>query len=594
MNAGTETISSNITTDTVWTSDNEYIVDGQVYVIDGAALTIEPGTVIRGAAKTEGAEASALVVARGSRIYAVGTPNAPIIFTAEADPLDGSYTDQDTQAWGGLIVLGKGVLNSAKQGTVTDGTPPLIVENIEGLTNSPDNDWSEFGGTDNEDNSGIIRYVSIRHGGSEIGAGNEINGLSMGGVGSGTTIEFVEVFANKDDGFEWFGGAANARFLVAAFGNDDSFDYDQGWTGYGQFWASFGTKNGIIEDAADHGGEHDGSTSAVPGVEFRGMGSIFNATYVGPGSQADLGLDVIDEGVFEISDDAGARYYNSVFMKFGGHGVEVKDDALDGLTEVEGDTTRIDFSNNIWFDLGDGSVDSLGKTADVTSFLTDAARSNTLEDPLLRGISRTVDGGLDPRPEAGSPALTNDLKDYPDMDFFLPVDYQGAFSPDSNWMIGWTALSEKGYLPEVNAGATSSPINISTRTNIEAGQFMTAGFVIDGELPKGVLIRAIGPKLVDIGATETLMADPKFDVYNGAGELVISSDDWVDQDDASVIKVMSDYVGAFSLETDGGSVNDTKSAAAYVILNPGLYTVIVSSVDGSGGNAMVEVYDADR
>lgn len=595
----TTTVDSNITTDTVWTNDDDYLLDGQIYVVNDATLTIEPGTVIRAKAGT-GSESSALIISRGSKIYALGTPSAPIIFTAEADLLDGVLDEQDTERWGGLIVLGSAILNSANDGTIVAGTPPMITDNIEGLDNSPENDFTEYGGTDNEDNSGIIRYVSIRHGGTEIGAGNEINGLTMGGVGSGTTVEFVEVFANKDDGFEWFGGAVNARFLVAAFGNDDSFDYDLGWTGYGQFWASFGTINSIEGGDADHAGEHDGveGGTPVPGTQFRGMGSIFNATYVGPGSAADLGADVVDEGVFEISDDAGARYYNSIFMKYGGHGVDVKSDALDGLTEVEGDTTRIDFSNNIWFDNGDGSASALSPQAEVVTFLTDAAKNNTIEDPEFHGISRTTDGGLDPRPLMTSPALTNDLKAYPDMDFFMPVDYQGAFSPDSNWMYGWTALARKGYLPNEIKGAQASPVNISTRGSVSGGfDTMIAGFVVEGEVPKAFLIRAVGPKLVDFpdfdADKNTPMPNPHFSVVDVDGITLFTSLDWVTQDDADAIRAVTKNVGAQSLDLDGGTVADTSSAAGYVVLNPGLYTVVVFDEALAAGSVLVEVFDAD-
>ena len=124
------------------------------------------------------------------------------------------------------------------------------MDNIEGIDiNEP---RGAFGGSDEADSSGVLRYVSIRHGGTLIGADNEINGLTLGAVGSGTTVEFVEVFANLDDGIEFFGGTVNTRYLVVAYCGDDSFDYDQGFRGKGQYWFT-------IQDAdSGDGGEHDG------------------------------------------------------------------------------------------------------------------------------------------------------------------------------------------------------------------------------------------------------------------------------------------------------------------------------------------------
>lgn len=182
-----------------WTKSNVYILDGLVFVEEGATLTIEAGTVVKGK-PGEGENASALIIARGAKIYANGTANEPIIFTFEADdpadPFDQSL--EATGQWGGLIVLGKSVIND-----------PAGENNIEGIPS--DEVRGLYGGTDVNDNSGVIKYVSIRHGGTNIGANNEINGLSLGGVGAGTTIEHVEVFRNQDDGFEFFGGTVKCK-----------------------------------------------------------------------------------------------------------------------------------------------------------------------------------------------------------------------------------------------------------------------------------------------------------------------------------------------------------------------------------------------
>ena len=149
-------------------------------------------------------------MARGGKIYAQGTAEKPIIFTALSDDLsDATDLGQaDKGLWGGLIVLGKSTLNSPSANAV-DG---VITDNIEGIPVTEPR--GQFGGSDEGDDSGVIRYVSIRHGGSVIGADNKINGLTLGAVGPGTTIEYVEVFANKDDGIEFFGGTVNTRYMV--------------------------------------------------------------------------------------------------------------------------------------------------------------------------------------------------------------------------------------------------------------------------------------------------------------------------------------------------------------------------------------------
>ena len=238
-------------TNVVWTANNEYLLNGLVFVDAGATLTIQPGTVIKGK-PGQGENASALVVARGGKIFASGTADAPIVFTAEADDAkDPNDLPNDARGlWGGVIILGNATLNSEPGETPIEGIP---VNEPRGL----------YGGSDDADNSGVFRFVSIRHGGTDIGAGNEINGLTMGGVGSGTVIEYVEVFNNQDDGFEWFGGTVNTKYLVSAFNGDDAFDYDEGFRGKGQFWF-------VIQDdeTGNRAGEHDGGTTPEDGTPY--------------------------------------------------------------------------------------------------------------------------------------------------------------------------------------------------------------------------------------------------------------------------------------------------------------------------------------
>ncbi len=216
-------ISENITSNTTWETGKTYILQNRIAVTSGNTLTIQPGTLIKGEAGS-GANATALIVARGAKIDAQGTASQPIIFTSIADEIQpgeiaGPNLDPTLDGlWGGLIVLGNAPISASNQAVQIEGIPPSDPNGL-------------YGGTDPDDNSGILKYVSIRHGGSNIGEGNEINGLTLGGVGRGTTIENIEVVANQDDGVEWFGGTVDAKNILVWNSGDDAIDTDQAWAG---------------------------------------------------------------------------------------------------------------------------------------------------------------------------------------------------------------------------------------------------------------------------------------------------------------------------------------------------------------------------
>jgi len=216
-------ITSNITTNTTWEKGKVYVLTSRITVVSGITLTIEPGTIIKGQAGT-GANATALIIARGGKIMAEGTAAEPIIFTSVADEvqpgqIDGGNLDADLDGlWGGLIVLGNAPISADASAVQIEGIP---ASDPNGL----------YGGSVADDNSGVIKYISIRHGGANIGEGNEINGLTLGGVGSGTVIENVEVVANQDDGIEFFGGTVNVKNAIVWAAGDDAIDTDQAWSG---------------------------------------------------------------------------------------------------------------------------------------------------------------------------------------------------------------------------------------------------------------------------------------------------------------------------------------------------------------------------
>jgi hypothetical protein len=266
---GTVIVSSNITTNTTWSAGTIYQLGGRITVTDGATLTIEPGTIIKGEAGS-GANATALLVARGGKLNANGTATSPIIFTSVADELDyddlaaGNFgspnlSPTDNGLWGGVIILGKAPISAS-----TDEVQ------IEGIPTSDSNGL--YGGTAADDNSGVIRYVSIRHGGTNIGANNEINGLTLGGVGNQTIIENVEIVGNQDDGIEWFGGSVNVSNAVVWNCGDDGIDTDQAWSG--------SLSNFVVVGAAGHSFELDGPEGSSIAGHSISNGSI-KASYNG-------------------------------------------------------------------------------------------------------------------------------------------------------------------------------------------------------------------------------------------------------------------------------------------------------------------------
>lgn len=221
-------VTTNISENTNWTKDKIYQLGGRITVLDGVTLTIEAGTIIKGEAGS-GANATALLIARGGILEAVGEANAPIIFTSVADEITiddvaaGNFASPNLDPdqvglWGGLIVLGNAPISASGNAVAIEGIP----------TSDPN---GLYGGSIDADYSGTLKYISIRHGGSNIGAGNEINGLTLGGVGSATIIENIEIVANADDGVEFFGGTVNLTNLVVWNNADDAIDTDQSWAG---------------------------------------------------------------------------------------------------------------------------------------------------------------------------------------------------------------------------------------------------------------------------------------------------------------------------------------------------------------------------
>ena len=306
-----------IESDELWEKECIYVLNNKVVVPDGVTLTIEAGTIIKGTSGT-GSLASALIIAQGGKIIAAGSASEQIVFTSTADNITvgesyGSNLDQNNRGlWGGLIVLGYAPSSFAGD---------VDALQIEGIP--AEDSWGLYGGNDPNDNSGILKYISIRHGGALIGEGNEINGLTLGGVGAGTEIDNIEVVGNVDDGIEFFGGTVDASNLLVWAQGDDAIDIDQAYSGT--------IDNVVVHlgDISDHAFEIDGPEGSLNGSFILQNASIFGNTITENGEYADYRSNAMGStsGVFasgfpegkdvELDNDGVATNYNSGALTFG-------------------------------------------------------------------------------------------------------------------------------------------------------------------------------------------------------------------------------------------------------------------------------------
>lgn len=246
--------------DTTW--DTDQTLTGQYYILPGVTLTIEAGVTVGftyhnnniddvGALISLPADAENFDTPRASaQLVAEGTAANPIVFTS-------ARSSKQAGDWGGIVLAGEGVNNIEGGKGEVEGLPDAI----------------QYGGTNNADNSGSLRYVRIEYVGFSFVEGSELNGLSLYSVGSGTTLEYVQVYKSTDDGFEWFGGSVNAKYLISSFNDDDSFDMDEGWNGKGQYWLAVQTAG------ADNGFESDGRKTLGSGSAT--SPTLYNMTLVG-------------------------------------------------------------------------------------------------------------------------------------------------------------------------------------------------------------------------------------------------------------------------------------------------------------------------
>ena len=375
------------------TTSADYLLRGAVFVEDGATLTIDPGVTIYG----EQTENGTLIVAQGGKIMAEGTADAPIVMTSDAE-----IGQRARGQWGGLIINGKAPTNQG----VTAG---------EGGT-------GDFGGDDPNDNSGVLRYVRVEYAGIEFSPDNELNGIALQGVGSGTVIEYVQVHMNQDDGIEMFGGTVNLKYVLVTGARDDSFDWTDGWTGKGQFWVAqqYG-------DDADNGFENDNSNKnneATP----RSAPTIYNVTLVGDpdGPDSDNGM-LIREGAAGI-------YANFIVTGFNKVGLDINNEsshkqANDGNLIVKNSTFFNNRLANFGDETGEGSNDDGFDEAGWATGLGNVQTDANLVDPFNKDNPNFTSS-------SGSSVVTPATP--PSDGFFDAVNFIGGVSAANNWTTGWT------------------------------------------------------------------------------------------------------------------------------------------------------------
>jgi hypothetical protein len=421
-------VTGEIKANTTWTKDKLYVLKGFVYVTSGVTLNIEKGTIIKGAGKdadpTASGKGGALIIEAGAKLMAIGTAEEPIVFTSLNDPGKRSYGD-----WGGIVLIGKAP-NNRPGSTAFEG-------GIRGTIGT---------GTVADDNSGTLQYVRIEFGGIALSstANSEINGLTLYGVGSGTTIDHVQVSYSGDDSYEWFGGTVNAKNLIAFRGFDDDFDTDWGFTGKIQYavslrdpeYADQSASNGFESDNFNSGEPATGPNNGLPLTEptfanvshFVTAGTPSTATVKGSGGY---------QSAMHLRRNTAISILNSVFvgepegLRLDGSATGTWKNAQDGKLDLRG----IVLSNNLTAVVGKGAITN----DQAATYFNTAARKNETKDlaSLLLNSANFNLTAPNFLPQATSPLLGGATWEGKGADaFFTKELFRGAFGT-TDWTKGW-------------------------------------------------------------------------------------------------------------------------------------------------------------
>jgi len=486
-------VTTDIAVSTTWTANNTYNLQNQIYVLPGATLTIEAGTIIASTPTANGS--GSLAVANGAQIFVMGQKNKPVIMTSTNDVATwvngnrklGTWREAANE-WGNLTVMGDAYISE----DATPGNVPTCdagnIASMEGLVaDFPGDPKVLYGGGNDDDDSGTIKYLSIRYGGRVVGLANELNGLSLGGIGRGTDIHHVEIMNNVDDGVEIWGGTVGLKYISIWNIGDDSFDVDQGWRGKAQFILIV---QGYSLNASQGSGVGD-NCFEVDGAENSDWQpvtttTIYNATVIGQPASGDGGT--------AWRDNARVQYRKCIFMDLGerlvrfdnldgdgasGYGFngtlswantwttaynavpETANDCPAGTYTTQQSGFLAEITDSVFFRnlAGDAYTEAAARgvmppsAANDNVLIPGFSPSDAPIQNIVRGPAVTRGGllqvpviSLDPRPANEALSSVNAVVNDP---FFTSTTYRGAFAPgEEAWTTGWTASDAFGFTAE--------------------------------------------------------------------------------------------------------------------------------------------------
>lgn len=489
-----------IATNVILDCSKTWILDKKIYVAPGKSLTILPGTVVKGRSAALPADATALTVEVGGKIFASGSETCQIVFTAEADNLDGTYSISNTSKWGGIVIAGKATnnLTLAANGPVNFAGKLCVADGLgtfEGFNSS--NSKDQFGVNltaggvfDDNDNSGILKYVSIRHAGAVLTVGSELNSLTLGSVGRGTTLEHLEIVSGGDDGIEFFGGTVNIKYASFLFGNDDNLDWDLGWSGKAQFIFVLQNQIGQGSPDNDNGFEMDADDNKSNNTP-RSHPIIYNATLIGNLKQtltsdnsalAGINAKELTEG--EIYNSIVANFKSGFNMSKALSGSRTSE-AYFNWTNTGGiaPVNSLKVKCNTFVGCTDAlTVDKLASNViavDNTQFTTTDLNNVVASIPGfsatfgVNGSTNVVSAKVDATP---NPALaTTGCPAVPADGFFTPTTYRGAFaSTGKSWLTPWAYSVVANSVSGIQACPTD--INADGVTNVSDFNLILGAF----------------------------------------------------------------------------------------------------------------------